>query len=107
MEEDPLGHLPWEDLGTLRPWAIAHSAAEVTFGINAPCLRLHGFILYALGVVLDLFYFLFVTWVAIFGVTKNSNEAEGVAALANMLEWAGTAFVGANVLSSCWGELGS
>jgi hypothetical protein len=63
--------------------------------------------LYALGVVLDLFYFLFVTWVAIFGVTKNSNEAEGVAALANMLEWAETSFVGANVLSSCWGELGS
>jgi hypothetical protein len=63
--------------------------------------------LYALGVVLDLFYFLFVTWVAIFGVTKHSNKVEGVAALANMLEWAETAFVGANVLSSCWGELGS
>jgi hypothetical protein len=25
LEEDPFEHLSWEDLGTLRPWDVAHS----------------------------------------------------------------------------------
>jgi hypothetical protein len=64
----------------------------MTFDIHDLCFRLHVVALYTLGDILDIFYFLFGTWVAILGLTKTSNKVEVVATSLDVLEVVETSF---------------